>query len=604
MKHLDIYGVQYEFKFFGYDQYNSLFSFVLSMLTMASIIVMTFTFGADLYLKQNPKIMTQFAIPDPERDNFDNSQNFTIAWSIVDEKGFPTTLDNFLYPHFIYMVDGVEVKQAPVKCNTLNNIDPFFVSLINKVNEKEEDWHCLDLTSEQFNIIKLWKNQNPFEFRIYYCPDGDLNSPSCTPYSKLYDELVIKTKRLNLMVPEHMFDSSFQELPLQVGYARYTRAIDLAIIKKQDIFFRRVNMDTDFGWLWESWRKLSYITKTSYMTDIWKSFSKDLYLIEPSLFIVDFYFDTKFDGYSMSYLKLMDLAANVGGFLGIIMFFFQLFSNFYNGHFMKLTMYDKLFDFSFHKSKKDKSINNKLENIVMKDASKNDIASEYSKSNLTNRVMNVKNNVKNEVNENGQQGPQSDYEQQNIEMSNHTPTNPNLEKNLNLYGDKAKQITKDNMAQFLQMKKDNYTSLTELLNNTDEEKKLLLDKNLEIAGKFEDKLTDFGCYANLFMEFEYIKSLLLNPNQIKALRLVKLSINNTDRVFMENFSFNPVEDNLDELTQSEIMNYFITKINTNNLNNADRLILKLLDVEYKNLIEERIVNKDNFRFLMDNTFEN
>ena len=106
------------------------------------------------------------------------------------------------------------------------------------------------------------------------------------------------------------------------------------------------------------------------------------------------------------------------------------------------------------------------------------------------------------------------------------------------------------------------------------------------------------------MEFEYIKSLLLNPNQIKALRLVKLSINNTDRVFMENFSFNPVEDNLDELTQSEIMNYFITKINTNNLNNADRLILKLLDVEYKNLIEERIVNKDNFRFLMDNTFEN
>ena len=218
--------------------------------------------------------------------------------------------------------------------------------------------------------------------------------------------------------------------------------------------------------------------------------------------------------------------------------------------------------------------------------------------------MNVKNNVKNEVNENGQQGPQSDYEQQNIEMSNHTPTNPNLEKNLNLYGDKAKQITKDNMAQFLQMKKDNYTSLTELLNNTDEEKKLLLDKNLEIAGKFEDKLTDFGCYANLFMEFEYIKTLLLNPKQIRALKLVKLSINNTDRVFMENFLFNPVEDSLDEQTQIDVMNYFINKIDTNQWNNSDRLILKLLDIEYKNLIEAKIANKESFRNLMENPYEN
>jgi len=173
-------------------------------------------------------------------------------------------------------------------------------------------------------------------------------------------------------------------------------------------------------------------------------------------------------------------------------------------------------------------------------------------------------------------------------------------------GDHSNPITPETMTQFLVKKKENCNSLEELIkkNKTDEEKKQLLDKNLEIAGKFEDKLTDFGCYANLFMEFEYIKTLLLTPNQIRALKLVKISINNTDRVFMENFLFNPVEDSLDDQTQIEVMNYFINKIDTNHWNNADRLILKLLDIEYKYLIEAKIANKESFRHLMENPYEN
>jgi len=316
----------------------------------------------------------------------------------------------------------------------------------------------------------------------------------------------------------------------------------------------------------------------------------------------------------MSYLKLMDLVANVGGFLSIIMFFFEIFSNLYNGHYMKLTMYDKLFDFSFHsKLKNALSLNNKIETIAIKEEGKNDV-SEYSKGNLSNKVMMIKSNSKinneNKINEVQKSEEKLEQFQQNegqkIEFVNYNPTNPKEENELNMNEMISKKLTKDNIVEFIETKKDNYTSLAELIkdNSTDQEKKQLLDKNLEIAGRFEDKLTDFGCYANLYMEFEYIKHILLNPNQIKALKLVKLSFNNTDKGFMENYLFNHVEDSLDEQTQAEVMNYFITKIDSFKLNNSDRLMLKLLDLEYKDLIYEKISNKQAFRSLLENPYEN
>jgi len=202
----------------------------------------------------------------------------------------------------------------------------------------------------------------------------------------------------------------------------------------------------------------------------------------------------------------MDLVANVGGFLSIIMFFFEIFSNLYNGHYMKLTMYDKLFDFSFHsKLKNALSLNNKIETIAIKEEGKNDV-SEYSKGNLSNKVMMIKSNSKinneNKINEVQKSEEKLEQFQQNegqkIEFVNYNPTNPKEENELNMNEMISKKLTKDNIVEFIETKKDNYTSLAELIkdNSTDQEKKQLLDKNLEIAGRFEDKLTDFGCYAN------------------------------------------------------------------------------------------------------------
>jgi len=643
MNIIDIYGVQYEFKFYGHDRFKSLFSFVLSVLTMISIVIMTLAMGQDMYLVKHPKIMTQFGIPDSDINRYKNEKNFTIGWNIVDEKDIAVPLNNFLYPYFIYNIEGKEIKQAPVKCNSLKNVDPFFATVIDYKNEKLEDWYCLDLTSEQFNIINIWRRQISFSFIIFYCPDGDVTSPSCTPYNKLYNELVMKTKKLNLIVPDHLFDFENEIHPFSIAYTRFTREVDLQVIKKQEILFRRVNILSDYGWLNEIWTEQEYITKNAYSNDIIKNFSKDMYLKEPILYFVQFMVDGRYDGYTMSYLKLMDVVANVGGFLGIIMFFFEFFSSLYNGHYMKLTMYDKLFDFSFssklendridkidrnHKNdinnknnKNDINTNNKLKAIVIKEGGKvikSDLYSEYSNNNFLKNPTKIYINVNheanakdqnfelNELNYDQKSNPQFDEQKSIIEP---IPTNSKEEENVNendINDKPPENITKEEIEQFLEKKKENYIILTELIKNnkTDKEKKQQLDKNLEIAGKFEDKLTDFGCYANLFMEFEYIKHILLNPNQIKALKLVKLSINNTDNVFMENFLFNPVKDTLDVQIQTEIINYFITKIDNCNLNNADRLILQLIDLEYKQLIFTKIANKESFKFLLKTPFEN
>jgi len=248
---------------------------------MISIVVMYLTFGMDMFMMQNPKIMTQLGIPDTEHDSYGNDKNFT-GWRILDEESNDVQLDNFLYPYFIYNISGQEIKQAPVKCKSLNNIDPQFdYSLYLKRLELYE-WYCLDLTGEQFNILNIWKSQISYSLKIFYCPDGDVTSPSCTPYNKLYDELVTKTKKLSLVVPSYMYDYKNSRLPFIIKYNTFSRPIDLQAIKSQDLIFRRVNVNTDFGWLAEEWMNQSYITLISYMMDFWKSFPKDLYLVEKS----------------------------------------------------------------------------------------------------------------------------------------------------------------------------------------------------------------------------------------------------------------------------------------------------------------------------------
>jgi hypothetical protein len=63
------------------------------------------------------------------------------------------------------------------------------------------------------------------------------------------------------------------------------------------------------------------------------------------MFSIFFSFDTKYDSFKISFLKIPDLLANVGSMLSIIMFIFEFISGIYNSILMSRHIYDAYFNF-------------------------------------------------------------------------------------------------------------------------------------------------------------------------------------------------------------------------------------------------------------------
>jgi hypothetical protein len=260
----DIYGSPYQIKFFGKDKYKTLPGFILSFLTFLAVILLFYFLGTDMWLRQNPKIMTEIAIPDDFKDKDSsekiNNEKFTIAWRIQDINGNTIDTSSYLFPFAKLIKSGQKI----VSKNCLDygkKVDPFFKDVILK-GDKIENWQCLDLYQDYSSARSMWQGQTNFEFNLNYCPDENLSSPICSSYDLLLKEFAEKTKYLNIFVPEYMFASKQINNPLQMGYTNYIRAIDINIIKTQTVIFRRVDLYRDDSYFVEESVKSSYLTKT------------------------------------------------------------------------------------------------------------------------------------------------------------------------------------------------------------------------------------------------------------------------------------------------------------------------------------------------------
>ena len=531
---IDIYGTQYQFKFFGKTQYKSRFSMILSLLTIAALIVMIIYFGDDLWYSRNPKIMTQFKIPDAAVEAFPhtNNDNFTLGWRIETEDGEPYNFDNILYPVFFFAEDANNktsyTQLYPVKCSKVYNssrLDPFFLT---KINNKTDDWYCFDLTKDPINIVNVWKaqlktNNVLLNLKIGYCPN--LNpTEKCTPYDTLYKELVTNTKYMHVVLNMYRFDAMSHARPVSIEYISYKRPIDLYLLKRQKFSFTRVKMYLDDGVIGETWDKKSYIIHNFFMNDVDNYLPKENYLKQNYLYNIDFVFDGNLDCLRMTYMKLQDLAANVGGFLSIAFSVCSILSAFYNNFFMSFTIYNTIFDFS-------------LPETTIKDNKDN-------KDNKDDLTTQHEEHLKIATN--------SNKETETIELKKEpSKTNGIDEKHLNkvekgefvIYGVNGTagtgkayepELSKEDYEGFINTKKkakkvhvnEYFNAKIKSKENNEVETEKTLRGYIEKVQKFEDKVTDFRCIANIVLELEQLKNILFDESQKNYFKLMKkLKIN-------------------------------------------------------------------------------
>ena len=157
-----------------------------------------------------------------------------------------------------------------------------------------------------------------------------------------------------IIYPQAFFSPGNYTNPIQVSYVNYFQLLSSNLYKKNRYFFEQSELSSDKGWIFQDLDTYSLITYDNSNNDIDYKSHEDLKipLISSSIYATTIYLMKNHNKYNLSYMKVQDLAAQVGGFMKIVMVFCYVINYHLNEFSRDVDVMNKLFEFE----KEDKQI--------------------------------------------------------------------------------------------------------------------------------------------------------------------------------------------------------------------------------------------------------
>ena len=379
LKQFDIYGSSYTINTLGQEKYKTWFGCLSTLITVIIVGVATFLFGTDLLYKKNPKVINYVEILKESEPLFVNSANFTIAWRIEDYSGAPIAEENkYTFPSvgfFEYQrnSDG-EFEQLqniviePKKCSeTRAKENPTILDL------DLETYYCIDF--EEIKQARDPSSEVPFygNFDENYVANVYIQFNSCRVSIETdnyydcvsFDEAVRRNNLgyqfISLILPRLNFKPSSFESPLNEYFENNYTKLSPYSETFQTTKFSNVRMENDVGWIFEDVQIIDAIEKTE-SNQVFGFLSEKAYDGSGSAY--HFTFDTYLSRNKIvikrSYMKIQELAANVGGILKAIMTFLSFFSSLNVKWSIHNEIVSLLFNLQGMPNKKGVGLNNKI----------------------------------------------------------------------------------------------------------------------------------------------------------------------------------------------------------------------------------------------------
>ena len=166
----------------------------------------------------------------------------------------------------------------------------------------------------------------------------------------------------NIIYPQVYFDPGNYTNPLQINYKVYYELLSANLFKKKRYFFSQVELQQDRGLIFESNYKSNLITLDYTENEIdYKSYDdlKDPYQ-STGVYGITIYLGKDHNKYNLSYMKIQDIAAQVGGLLKILMVFFSIINYHANLFKRDLDVLNNIFEFEVE-LKRSKSDNKNIQ---------------------------------------------------------------------------------------------------------------------------------------------------------------------------------------------------------------------------------------------------
>jgi hypothetical protein len=630
LKLIDIFDTNFQFRTFNKSKFRTNIGGIISLTSVLLIIVFSIFFGWDFFFKKNPKILNQTIFPDKYPDPFlMTPENFVLPWRLSDDYSQTVNFTNLIYPRLQYfkyklnesgqIMEHIEDLQYS-KCNSLNAKVPEFVNEF-----KIEDWYCVDWDKHKnLTFGGYWDGDfvEYYSLVLHSCPNGEPFSPegNCTSLDKLKDFLEGgNIVYVDFLYPEYYFVADDLNNPLRISYKNYFYGLSSSMIKKDRLFFKRVELYDDQGWIFNSETQTNQYG--AYERDSEISFNNPDDYGKPGrssiIYYMIYYNMKKFDHIQRSYMKFQDFSAVIGGFMKIVLVIAGLFSYLFNDKLRDEVIYNELFECKLDKFEKDNftiksqqglqsqqgvNINSEIKPIG-NDNNNNSyhlnnlkISNILNKNNSTSNILAINNKTSEDV--------QLQLQLNNMRKINlHIETNNNdvnkinekeiyhrqnnLKNNINFISGKLRfmnsTIRQDNKHKhkksisfgiWFHLKRNLFSCSCRKISPTDKK----TDRVYSFLSNYIMERMDVIYYLKTLETIDRLKKIFLNVDQNLSLEFIKKpNLNNTDELEILEHELNKKT----EINFWKLVEYYKQRIRSKEIDEIDEKLLNFIDPQIK-----------------------
>lgn len=207
---------------------------------------------------------------------------------------------------------------------------------------------CINYTN--ISLGGNWESDtvNLISVVIVFCQNDTVNNTCKTP-QEIYNFLNTHHFAIFMYTANYFLDINDEVNPLKLHLNKFIIAIDPNFSKLNSIYFKSANITTDYGILTKMEKSYSIfgIQKSEYDIRTIQNASTD------PMVIFQIFFSYNVESFYISFIKLQQVFANLGGIITVINIIFSNVAAVLNKHHKTVTLVNKLFDLSKIDNKED-----------------------------------------------------------------------------------------------------------------------------------------------------------------------------------------------------------------------------------------------------------
>lgn len=321
---IDVYSTNFNFRWsIKKKSLGSIFGGLLTLITSGLLVFLIYSSFEDIIYHQNPNSIYESKRPLSRPWNSFTSDNFSIYIGLRTEgMNFLKELNNNRFMD-IWFNNYFQAKNSSGKWEVNRYSQPLHYcneEELAKGNLKNQYIYCPKNKSHNIPLGGYWDEEKVAFLNIgfYRCTNSTENNNSCATQEeisqKIYSEyfyaaIYFEDKTLNLENYQN-----FASLKISNKYTLFTLNTQITIY----IFLKSINIIIDSG--------LITSEKTNYRYVVYDYVESTFEVIEEGKGNVEFliYASDKTDNYLLIYLKIIDVMSNIGGLMQIILFFISI----------------------------------------------------------------------------------------------------------------------------------------------------------------------------------------------------------------------------------------------------------------------------------------